>query len=323
MTEWAETYDDLDLEERPEPPDYLPPDLRSPAKRQHDAIECFSKAFAQEQLTFDDVGPYVTVAAYRLTRFRLYLTNRMALDEDLAEADISWSAPCSVISTGHLKPYERIIFERSLALITERPVPLDPSAAVNGTLEAWVTQTRALAFDLKLDKPSEAYPFASARVVKTLIHPNAIGRIWPSPAQLYEFNEQMLIDIYSRLVEHGHEPTIKHLIGQFGFTFTEAVALLRCSKRIGPRITQTTADEERSLNAMRAELTHRKSVGALDPRGQMHAIKHLAIIHGLGRSEPEDQQLEFTRLVAKVSRAEPPPQRPAITTTARPVEPSD
>lgn len=325
VTDEADTTDDPTYEPEPRP---APADValwveewsRKPRiTRQTLALRAYREAFARESLTFDDLGPLASIATYRIVRARLHLLGHLMLDESLEATRLPWNTPAEVKNQAHLTPADEVNFEQSLAALAKHPAPLLPSCA-NGTLRAWTAQTRALASDLRIDKPSRAYPFASMQVIRLLTKPEALASLWPTAKQLLEVQGNLLRETFTLIGREGHISAATHLMDHYGFTWSEATSLVALAKAAAVAVFKGSPEQERALSVARAEDVMKRSGGAFDRRGELNATKQIGLFVGVTRSEVEDVQVEFAKLAQKMSNVQIP-LRPA-TIDVTPAAPS-
>lgn len=320
------------------PEDYSPPALPPPdhvagwlakvdalprAARETDAARVYKAAYALERLTYEDVGPLAQMLAYRTTRMWLYLTGRLALDEPLTSKTIDWSEP-SPRPTAHLRPADRINYATALLTLEQHSPPLMPTTAQNGTLAKWSQVTAAIALDLEIDKPSKAFPHAGGKVIRAMTSPQGALRLWPSPKELLQLEENIALDIFEHIRDEGRLGGALHARDVYGVTFAEARAWVTLALDVQHSLFRATPDHERSLSIARAEETVRRARTALDRRGEIIANKHVAIVVGLARAEIDDANSDFVAMASKVMAPPQIPQRPPpLVVEAAPSKPAD
>jgi len=247
-------------------------------------------------------------------RAKLYLTGRLMLDEPLGNTVLPWRMPCTVVSHGHLTSADRVNFEEALSLIgadPEHEPPLLPRHAKNGTLKQWTRQTKALADELGVAKPSKAFPYASSAVIRLLTKPDAVENLWPTAKQLLAVQERLLRETFKTCAKQGHVPAAMRLLDDYGFSWAEAVALVSMSKEHAVEIFRGTPEQERALAVARAEDVLERAGNAFDRRGEINATKQIGLFVGVTRSEVEDVQVEFAKLAGRINNPPAIPQRPA------------
>lgn len=321
--------------ERPPEPNPDPSDLKGwlaavdampRSQRETLASDVLDEVFKFERMTFDDLGPLGAFVAYRVTRTWLFLTGQIAHEEPLAAKDVDWTNALPA-TPKKLRPIDRLAYARSLAAIEQHPAPVVPTACVNGTRAAWSTIVEAIATDLKAGEPSRQFPYASPRAVRLMsLHSNAL-RLWPTPAQVVEVEEELAHNVFAKLRDEGRMNTVTHVRETFGLSKEEAKAIVAISLETEQMLYRATPEQERALSIARAEEAIHRSRLSLDRRGEVIANKHVAIIAGLGRIELDDVNSDFRELAQKVAAPPQIPLRPApkppLDVDASPSKPAD
>jgi hypothetical protein len=82
----------------------------------------------------------------------------------------------------------------------------------------------------------------------------------------------------------------------------EANFTVRLAARLARERTGFDVEEQRSLMIIRLEEFARRSRRADNLRNELNAYKLLALVQGLGKVEPEDEQAAFVRVVRGYNR---------------------
>lgn len=148
-------------------------------------------------------------------------------------------------------------------------------------------------------------------------------RVWPAPAAIEVFEESVIRHAHHLAVTRAKHSAAEDLHQLLGVSRNEAIALLRMSIALHARAAFEDLEDKRYLMERRIEDYLERSRHALDLDAEAKALKMLAAIQGLTRTDPTTTMDEILKTIAAVARdaeapalpAPPDHDRPRITAT--------
>ncbi len=251
------------------------------------------------------MAEYAVQVAWRLIRELGRTTGFLSTDELLCVTPVArllmpvpavTTAPDSLHSTTALK----------VCQTSTPPPPLHPLGlrTTPGASDAWGAAMSGIV---------EFLDISNSPVVPYLLEG---PRWWPSPADLCEYEATLLDYTLGLLVDSGNSHALSvltqpHDLFHIPLRRFEAANLLRLTLQEAYNRQYAEVEEHRAVVSIRLEDLIQRSRQAMDMRVELGAIKQLATVQGVTRSEPEDAQSEFARVVRRVANEAPtPPQLP-------------
>ena len=294
-------------------------------------IKVLQRAFAGERADRDVVEACVIRVAYRLTRELARTLGAIHSDEALSSLSFQSFALRQPIPTmPHASDDRRafLLLEQIRREGTthfgvtkydpENPnddnscvagIALTPQAAsMNEPLRKQYGQVmNSLALHLNIAQGSKDDP-EYGRIALSHMDPTASAetndfpwRGWPDPAVLYVYEGLLVDDILDTIIQHGQTIARKLMIERHGFRPHEIRGLMRLAKLEARDRMEADIEEDRAVLSMRLESLIERARQSLDLRVELGALKQLAIVQGVTRSEPEDVTSAFVNVIKKVS----------------------
>lgn len=138
--------------------------------------------------------------------------------------------------------------------------------------------------------------------LRGLLEPEVLRYAMPSRVLIVGMELMLVEEMLKLLVRYGHMAARERMRAKYGFEDQELESLGMMAKRRAEAITKGELEEERALMILRTEQLITRAQRALDARTEFMALKHLAIIHGLGKDEDKDTRFgDFLGVIKKVS----------------------
>lgn len=252
-----------------------------------------------------DTKAAATLLAWRTIRAHLYLAGRLEHGDALHH---DATPPYTPIAPGEnragiwLDAPSRIRHRAVLDHIEEQPASLHPDPHGNGTLDAWKRTTHALLGYLGvplLVQPCVVYPNVPRDLPRRLLlDPFETG--WPTHEEVILFEHTLVGEHLDAMIKKGVRVAHKDTAERYGLTDQEAYNLDRLAKRRGAELARINDLEEE-----RAFLVHQLDDAisrTVEPRTLAQLLAKRAVVLGITRAEPEDQDVDVIRTIARVSR---------------------
>jgi len=134
---------------------------------------------------------------------------------------------------------------------------------------------------------------------------------WPGADLLIEYESILIDDTLAMLIDDGARGTANAFKDKYGLLDHEARGLIKLARIEARNRMEAELDEDRAVLAIRLEDLIHRSREALDHRVELGAIKQLAIVIGVTRSEPSDAMSDFANVIRKVANEARPTLLPA------------
>lgn len=309
--------------------------LDKAAEREHQQAQrelLWRRAFAREEATLEELHPYRIRVAWRFAREISRLRGIVSDDESLLEAlskdDFGGRDPWTE-ETG-FTPTNRggtaSLTKRVLQLLTHDPdldtrndkglgllpprapddlVDYDPY--MDSKLLRFIAACELMRGYLAIDQGSKNDPDQGRYGTVGLLNPAYCRLLWPSRTQIIAWEELLIEETTQSYIEDGYQHTRHHLRDEHGLTKHEVTALIKIARTHTRVRTDGDIEEERSLHILRLENLARRAKEALDLRTELAAMKQIAQVVGLGRTDPEDTLKDFMSVIDSVSKDDDPP----------------
>lgn len=300
----------------------------SPAERYRKAREVVRRRFQIQHFLETDTLPFRIRVAYRIVRELARIKGLVEDDETLGEGLQSslqckdpWEIPTSVryppsgsaahnsaaavtmeILDGSERLSERFRNPKGTGgLALEPPPALGPEDTYDPLedvlLKRWCMALEEIGRYLRLEEGSEKCPELGALGFVDLVDPRTARRLWPSRLQILAWEEILLEQLSRLLIDHSPRRARRIMKERHGLTPWELAPLTKQAITAIRRDAELDVEERRALMTARLEAYCARARSALDLRAELAAIKQLSIIHGLGKTEPEDAISAFAGIV--------------------------
>lgn len=281
-----------------------------PASRTHPGAasrqrvtEALAEAILRDELSDHELQPFRVQVAYRVVRTLLTLSGRAEPSKTLMQSLPTleeWEQPIMALDR-YPRPRHHLLGPLALAvpfLTGYCPIPLvDPREPDAESLRQFIdVLTRAMS----LDRGSLEAP-AMGRLGLHMLVEN-----WPSPFELVQYEQDLLLMVHNSISERGRRPTRNQvLVAGLGYTPWEADELLQRAAQVAMRYARTRdVDTDREYAVERAEGIGDRCRQSLDTRGELNALKQIAIATGINQHDGgDDDDLEWHESLEQEERA--------------------
>ena len=169
----------------------------------------------------------------------------------------------------------------------------------------WMEAARFIAEQLRIDEGTPHEPRAGVRARSLLASPLTVRQMWPSPADLIEF-EESLVDATSHMMARRSNEGVQRTLSElWGLQSWESARLMGLVNQRLARRSREDAEVSKGRIIARLEKVAEAAGDALDVRTELMAIKTLAVVQGVARMEPEDDASSFRNII----KASAPPSK--------------
>jgi len=260
--------------------------LAKAADEKRERQEFWHLAFLYDQMTLEEKEEFGlfdrVVMAYRICR-QLCRTKGILSDDEPLCATVGhspspWTA--AVVSSPQEDTDDLSLEAKVSALATPTPI-YPPEDEEDESFEAFFAAAQEAARRLQLHSYSA---FGSQFLLDPKHRP-----LWPSPYTILSYEHRLLGEITSIEMKNGQVAVREELILK-GFLAWEVESLIKISRHVLVRNVLMSTEEARAVLALRIEdliQRARKPDGA-DIRAELAALKLMAWLHGLHKTEPDD-----------------------------------
>lgn len=264
------------------------------------------------------LDPYRVRVAYRLAREYARHLGLIGLDDALSSIDLArWSKPREALGmpSGPYCPAVREMLDEvrqfpstrfGLESTREAGPPIQPPADNENLLHVWSRIMSAVGRFIGIEHGSPTEPEYGRLGLMGLITPTFAPQCWPSPIVLIQYEALLVDEIINSLIKEGSRHTHKSLYSVHGFTPHETRGLIRLGLLEMQAHADTDIEMDKAQLSLRLDDLISRARLACDQRVELGALKQLSIIRGVTRTEPEDQSVEFARVVKRVANEELP-----------------
>lgn len=245
--------------------------------------------------------PHLVAGLWRWSRAVLAVLGRLDEDEMLeaATADAEpdpWRVGCRPRPT----PVQRAllrqraagpVYEAARAWGLPLLPPRDPGPAAD-----WCAAFEEVASDLRLARAPRG-----PDVLAVLCEPGLASLCAVAPEQVLAY-EEVLVDAAQRLlVRHGERAVVDVLADRYGLSRREGLAACRLARADALLHGRSSVEEDRALMVAQLKNYLARARQSLNMGDEIRALKQLAHVQGLTRTEPEDAAAEFLGVVRRVA----------------------
>ncbi|MFG0317742.1 MAG: hypothetical protein ACF8XB_10750 [Planctomycetota bacterium JB042] len=317
----------------------VPPGPDGDAIRKRMALErWWADAFREAKLTPADLHPFRLRVAWRVSREIARMKTIVALDETLERATAErpdgkdpWLEHCGLRYTDgdakkssaawrvlrlHSPGTKAAPHGRGLGLLPP-PVPeefvedgkvvesYDPrSKADDEALHRWLEALDIVVRLLGIERGSTENPQQGFLGLRYVLDPETVRASWPTRWEVMAFEFHLIEEVLEELTAHGVQAARRKLRDKYWLVDREVSGLVALARSAAAGRVQADLEELRALMVLRLEDLAERARDSLDTRVELNALKQLAIVQGLSKTEPEDAVRDFVDVVAKVSRAD-------------------
>jgi len=310
-------FDDTDLSDRDDGLDIRSPALErfllrppEPAFRVLDGIESarrLREAFSEAAIGDDALSQYLVFALWRWSRAVATALGRCSEDETLELAlSPRDGEPCpwSRRIRPRLTPQQRgILRNASTGLLYKAAtngLSLLPPGSAGGAghtdIELWCETFYEVAKDLMLRQQPRGLD-----VLACLTDPSRANRVAVTKEQVWACEELVIDEFQHLMIRFGEQKAQAHIRERYGISRREALELVRLAKADAYAYGKSSVEEDRAIMVRLLQDYLARAQGTMNMTDEMRALKQLAQVQGLTRSEPEDKAAEFLGVIKHIS----------------------
>jgi len=269
----------------------------TPAESLERLKDAFRPPFPDEQ-----DYPSLVIALWRWTRVVAQTFGRVTDDETL-ESALEDATPDPWVQ--ELKPIPSPI-QRALLRLDSTEIlfkaahmeglPLLPPGYDENRLALWCEAFESVAHDIRLVKAPNG-----PRTLLFLTNPRSAAQVGITAENILSFEELIIDEAQAAMVRHGERSTMNHFREKYGFSRREALSLVRLARADALIYGKSSIEEDRALMVAQLKDYLSRSQDSMNMADEMRALKELARVQGLTRSEPEDRAQEFLGVIKRVA----------------------
>jgi len=249
-------------------------------------------------------SPQLVIALWRFARAVGQACGRLTDDETLesAFADLE-PCPWTKALRPKLSPSQRALLRQdstgaiAIAAHSEHGLPLlPPIYKPREAVELWCNVADVVFSDLLLSQMRDG-----PQVKALLLNVDAAPYCAISKYQILAFEDLIIDECQKVLVRHGERAAMVHFRNTYTLTRKESIALTRLARADALEYGRSSIEEDRAMMVAMLKDYLSRSKESLNMADEMRALKQLAQVQGLTRTEPEDRAAEFLGVIKSVS----------------------
>lgn len=167
-------------------------------------------------------------------------------------------------------------------------------------LQGWCRVLEAVGRTLHIGRGTETSPELGRLGMAWLIDPETARLAWPSRMQILYWEEVMTQMTLDFLVSKGITKTRRNFLQEeHGLTHGEATTMIKLAMALSRDQVGMDVEEQRALMILRLEDYVARSQKALELNFELRGLKQLAIVQGLGKTDPEDVMTAFANMAQR------------------------
>lgn len=245
--------------------------------------------------------PNRIMVVWRLARAAALIYGICAEDEPLDAATEMSPSPWHFAVRPRLAPAQQQILRRAsageLIELAGFGLPLLPPEEDAEMARRWCAAMAILATDLNIERTQDGI-----EGLEGLLHPRTCGMAGVNERQVLALEELLIDEAQKLVVEVGERPAIEHFRTRYGFARKEAVGLIRLARADALQIGGSSVEEDRAIMVANLKDLIARAKEEMNTDKELKALKQLAAIQGLTRTEPEDRAGDFMKVIAAVAQ---------------------
>ncbi len=274
--------------------------------------EVWARAFMEEKLTLEDLLPYRIRAAWRIVREMGRLKGLVADDEGLdcilGISPDPWAEPCG-FGTDDTEMYSRLNGDvaRSLVMLPLLPPAMDDTPCegynprTDDRLHQYMATIHFISLYLHIERGSRLDPAQGRYGLYGIEDPSLIRLSFPSRLQILAWEDMIVEEAFRCMAEDGQAAAEEFLHDTYGLRSFETLSLIKLAKCKARKRLENDLEEDRAIMIYRLDEVARRAKTGMDLRTELGALKQMALVMGLGRSDPEDSLRDMIDVVARVA----------------------
>lgn len=248
----------------------------------------------------DEDLPHRILVMWRLARCAARVLGICAEDEHLDAATEITPSPWHDSVRPRLSPAQQVVLRRSsaadmIALFSEGLPLLPPD--LDEHARRWCGAMSLLARDLGIERTPEGLAG-----LKGLLHPKTCQFAGVTEQQILSLEELLIDEAQKLIIECGERAAIDHFRNRYGFARKEAVGLIRLARADALAMGGSSVEEDRAIMVANLKDLIGRAKEEMNSDKELKALKQLAAIQGLTRTEPEDRAADFMKVIAAVAQ---------------------
>jgi len=275
---------------------------RPPRKLEgQEAIARLREAFRDEELPMplEEDAPHRILVMWRICRVLARLTGLCAEDESLDNATELAESPWTEQFKPMLSPSQQDVMRRSQAstvLVEIGPgisllPPTDREHA-----KRWCAAVSEIARDLNITGTERGL-----RGMRGLLHHQTAMHAGVTPKQVLAMEDLLVDEAQDVIVDCGERAAIKHIRDEYGFGRNEAIGLIRLARADALATGGSSVEEDRAIMVAQLKDLVGRAKEEMNIDKELKALKQLAAIQGLTRTDPENLAKDFMQVIAQVA----------------------
>lgn len=245
--------------------------------------------------------PYIRLLVWRWCRAAGQAVGRVGEDESLEQA-LADSDPCpwTVRLYARPTPTQRALLRQGAtssmygAVGGEGIALLPPT---NGSAAArWCEAFSVVATDLVFKRAPRG-----PDCLRYLEDPSLAQHIELSEETILAVEEVMVDQAQRVLLRHGHHAVVDHFTERYGLTRREGMSLVLLAKADARLQGKSSVEDDRALMIAQLQGLVDRARESMHTGDELRALRELARVQGLTRTEPEDRGAEFLGVVRRVA----------------------
>lgn len=309
--------------------------LKSREQRWEECLGKVTRMVRADELTINETMPYRIRVAWRLVREVAKLRSLLGDGDTLADALvptgkfedpwIQWRDllfPLDGRANRNARAAWTVRDLVELAKHTnERPdaAGLLPPATPAGmplkedkVLKAWCSVMTSVGHYLGVERGTERCPELGQAGFWPLVDWQLAQSVWPTRGQIVFWEELVIRETLDLIVEGSVPEARRELFRRHGLDPAETHSMVKLALALAREEAQMDTEDQRALITLRLEEFIRRSRESADLRAELAGMKNLAVIHGLGKTDPEDTMQVFTSLARQMDDEDRIGHKPAI-----------
>lgn len=172
----------------------------------------------------------------------------------------------------------------------------------------------ALAMNIYADQGALGDPDAGRFGLEGVLHYSTVRRVFPSRLQLVMWEEMLIEESLSLLIDKGVTIARRTLYDKYGMQPWETNAMMKMSRVRARQAVEGDVEEDRGVMLLRIESFIERAKSGLDLRAEMAGLKQLSLVLGLAKNHETDVLQDFFDVVRAVGEErktlESPPEAP-------------
>ncbi len=247
----------------------------------------------------EEALPHRILVMWRLARATSRLLGICAEDEALDAATEIQPSPWTEAAKPRLLPSQQAVLRRAsaadiIALFGGGLPLLPPEEREIAT--RWCKAMAIMAADLGIERTEEGRDGLAG-----VLHPRTAAHSGVTETHVLAVEELLIDEAQKLIVECGERTAIDHFRNRYGFARKEAIGLIRLARADAMHVGGSSVEEDRALMIAQLKDLIARAKEEMNSDKELKALKQLAAIQGLTRTEPEDRAADFARVIEAIA----------------------